>query len=363
MTQKISSFHFCTSELPAEHKKVMWRDVMHPFYQTSNLTPEQAKGANVEDANVEEATFEAKVSGYFFKNFLCINAGATPQKYYSNTERALKSGYDGVIVKLILDGYCDFSGDGSSIRNGAGGITILDMSREVTGITPIIDTISLVIPRDVISKHGINIEGLHLQTLDQASVMTRLLVNHLRMLRQEAQYITQNEILDVSKLTIELVISALQNHIKTAVLTPPRSDNYLLFKIKEYICANIQSVDFNVANICTEYNISRAKLYRITEALGGVANFIRKQRLHHAYHLLCSNEETKPQISSIAFQSGFKSLSNFSLLFKEEFGVSPSGSIQLNNTYKMVDLNDPNEQPTANSLLISAWLNRVLLQK
>jgi AraC-like DNA-binding protein len=361
MTQKISSFHFCTSELPAEHKKVMWRDVMHPFYQTSNLTPEQAKGANVEDANVEDATFEAKVSGYFFKNFLCINAGATPQKYYSNTERALKSGYDGVIVKLILEEYCDFSGDDRSFRNGVGSITILDMSREVTGITPIIDTISLVIPRDVISKHGINIEGLHLQTLNQASVMTRLLVNHLRMLRKEAQYITQNEILDVSKLTIDLVISALQNHIKTAALTPPRSDNYLLFKIKEYICANIQSADLNVVNICTKYHISRAKLYSITAPVGGVSSFIRKQRLHHAYRLLCIHEETKVQISTIAFQSGFKSLSNFSLLFKEEFGISPSESIQLSNTYKMVDLNNSNEQSTVNSLLISAWLNQVLL--
>ena len=361
MSQKISSFHFCTSALPVEHKKVAWRDVMHPFYQTSNLTPEQAKGANVEDANVEDATFEAKISGYFFKNFLCINAGATPQKYYSNTERALKSGYDGVIVKLILDGYCDFSGDGSSIRNGAGGITILDMSREVTGITPIIDTISLVIPRDVISKCGINIEGLHLQTLDQASVMTRLLVNHMKMLRNEANSITQNEILDVSKLTIELVISALQNHIKTANPSSPKFDNSLLFKIKEYICSNIQNADLNVSNICTKYHISRAKLYRITEPLGGVASFIRKQRLLHAYRLLCSNEETKVQISTIAFQSGFKSLSNFSLLFKEEFGVSPSESIQLNNTYKKVDLNNPNELPTVNSLLISAWLNQVLL--
>ena len=207
MTQKISSFHFCTSALPIEHKKVAWRDVMHPFYQTSD--------------QVEDAIFEAKVSGYFFKNFLCINAEADPQNYYSGTERALKSGYDGVIVKLILEGHCDFSGDASSIRNGAGGITILDMSREVIGITPKIDTINLVIPRHVLSKHIVNIESLHLQTLNQASVMTRLLVNHMTMLRKEAKSITQNEILDVSKLTIELVISALQNHIKTANLAPP----------------------------------------------------------------------------------------------------------------------------------------------
>ncbi|WP_081587596.1 helix-turn-helix domain-containing protein [Paraglaciecola arctica] len=347
MTQKISSFHFCTSALPIEHKKVAWRDVMHPFYQTSD--------------QVEDAIFEAKVSGYFFKNFLCINAEADPQNYYSGTERALKSGYDGVIVKLILEGHCDFSGDASSIRNGAGGITILDMSREVIGITPKIDTINLVIPRHVLSKHIVNIESLHLQTLNQASVMTRLLVNHMTMLRKEAKSITQNEILDVSKLTIELVISALQNHIKTANLAPPRSENSLLFKIKEYICSNIQSTDLSVVNICTKYHISRAKLYRITEPLGGVASFIRKQRLQHAYRLVRSNEETKVQVSTIAFQSGFKSLSNFSLLFKEEFGISPSESIQLNNTYKKVDLNNPNEQPMVNSLLISAWLNQVLL--
>jgi len=355
MTQKISSFHFCTSALPIEHKKMVWRDVIHPFFQTSDQSSEKIS------SQLQDANFEAKVSGYFFKNFLCINAEADPQNYYSGTERALKSGYDGLIVQLFLEGHCDYSGDASSISNGVGGITILDMSREAIGVTSKVDTINLVVPRHVLSKHIVNLESLHLQTLNQTSVMTRLLVNHMTMLGKEAKSITQNEILDVSKLTIGLLISALQYHIKTANLSPPRLDNTLLFEIKEYVCLNIQSADLNVPNICTKYNISRAKLYRITEPLGGVASFIRKQRLHHAYRLVRSNEETKVQISTIAFQSGFKSLSNFSLLFKEEFGISPSESIQLNNTYKMVDLNDPNEQPTVNSLLINAWLNQVLL--
>jgi AraC-like DNA-binding protein len=355
MSQKISSFHFCTSTLPTEQKKVAWRDVIYPFYETSDETSDETS------YQVENTSFEGKVSGYFFKNFLCINVEADPQRYYSGAERSLKSGYDGVIVQFILEGQCDFSGDACSTSHGSGGITIVDMSREAIGVTSKVDTINLVIPRYVLSKHIVNIESLHLQTLNQASVMTRLLANHLRMLRKEAQSITQNEILDVSKLTIELVILALQYHIKITNLAPPALDNSLLFNIKEYICSNIQSADLNVLDICTEYHISRAKLYRITEPLGGVASFIRKQRLNHAYHLVSSNEEAKVQISTIAFQSGFKSLSNFSLLFKEEFGVSPSESIQLNNTYKMVDLNATNEQPTANSLLISAWLNKVLL--
>lgn len=362
MTQKISSFHFCTSTLPIEHKKVQWRDVMYPFYQTSDLISEQESEKSSEP--VEYSIFEAQISGYFFKNFLCINAAAEPQRYYNGTERALKSGYDGLIIKLILDGDCDFSGDAPNIHNGAGGITLLDMSREVIGVTSKIDTINFVIPRHVISKHITDIGSLHMQALNPKSLMTRMLVNHMKMLRKEAKFITQNDIIDFSKLTIELVISALQNHIRITELTAPavsKLDYSLLFKIKEYICSNIESADLSVVDICTKYHISRSKLYRITEPLGGVASFIRKQRLHHAYRLICSNEEEKVQISTIAFHSGFKSVSNFSLLFKEEFGVSPSESIQLNNTHKVVDLNNPNEQTQVNSVLIRSWLNQVLL--
>ncbi len=80
--------------------------------------------------------------------------------------------------------------------------------------------------------------------------------------------------------------------------------------------------DFSVSSLSTEMGMSRMQLHRkITAIIGhSVQVFIRKRRLQKAAQMLVNGHFA----SVTAYEVGYNSLSHFSKVFKEEFGVSPS---------------------------------------
>ncbi len=86
--------------------------------------------------------------------------------------------------------------------------------------------------------------------------------------------------------------------------------------------ANMDNSEFEVNDICRIMGLSRMQLYRKVKALTNqsVAEFIRNQRLNRAAYLL----KEGVLVSQAAYSVGYSSLSNFSKIFKEKFGVPPS---------------------------------------
>ena len=96
-----------------------------------------------------------------------------------------------------------------------------------------------------------------------------------------------------------------------------------LQKIHEIVGANMQDENFDIQQLCNKIGMSRSQLYRKFKALTNhsLGKFIRRMRLEKAKHLI---EVLGLNVSEAAYDSGFKNLSHFSYIFKEEFGYSPS---------------------------------------
>ncbi len=69
--------------------------------------------------------------------------------------------------------------------------------------------------------------------------------------------------------------------------------------------------------------MSRSQLYRKFDALTNLtaSKFIRTIRLRRAKEFL---QNADLNVTEAAIETGFRNLSHFSAVFKEEFGVSPS---------------------------------------
>ena len=100
-------------------------------------------------------------------------------------------------------------------------------------------------------------------------------------------------------------------------------DKEFLVKVKNSIEAHISDENYGLAILAKEIGISSRQLQRKLKALTdkSPAQMIRFMRMQRSLELL---EQKAGTVSEIAYMVGFKSVSYFTKVFKEEFGKTPS---------------------------------------
>jgi AraC-like DNA-binding protein len=103
------------------------------------------------------------------------------------------------------------------------------------------------------------------------------------------------------------------------------TDRDLAVAMRDFVKVNLGDLDLDVDTLRATFHCSRATVYRLLEPQGGVAAYIREQRL-----LRCFDELTRPaklprSISEVATRWGFENPSHFNRLFRAKFGLAPSG--------------------------------------
>jgi DNA-binding response OmpR family regulator len=101
------------------------------------------------------------------------------------------------------------------------------------------------------------------------------------------------------------------------------AEDQFLREVHQIIETHLSDPDLNVEAICRELGMGRTQLFQKFKALTGqtISDFIRKTRLYKARHLL---KNTSLNVSEIAGEVGFRSLSTFSRNYRAEFGMNPS---------------------------------------
>ncbi len=102
-----------------------------------------------------------------------------------------------------------------------------------------------------------------------------------------------------------------------------KSEDEFMLKLRKFITKNLDNHNLNVELIGKHFGVSRMALYRKLKALTnqGISDIIRSVRLEVATNLM---QEGRLNLSEIAFETGFSSLSHFSRTFKKVYGRSPS---------------------------------------
>lgn len=102
-----------------------------------------------------------------------------------------------------------------------------------------------------------------------------------------------------------------------------RQEMQFMSKINILLEEQLQNEEFGIKDICFSFNMSRPQFYRKFAALTNqsVGRYIRSYRLRKAKEMI---EKQGKNVSEAALDSGFKNLSHFSAVFREEFGYPPS---------------------------------------
>jgi AraC-like DNA-binding protein len=180
---------------------------------------------------------------------------------------------------------------------------------------------SLFIPRDALDRllprqfdlHGVVPQG----------ACGAMLVAHLQSLVLRLPGMTRGEVAGAFEATLHLIAASLAPSASTLDLARPALTQTLMRQVLRHIDGNLPRADLSSEGLCTAFGLSRATLYRMFEPLGGVAHYIRSQRLERI-HAVLRAPSGRVYLSRLAEAHGFKNAAHFSRAFRAHFGYAPT---------------------------------------
>ena len=252
--------------------------------------------------------------------------------YYRDASIIQASGMDHLLVQHYTSGGFDGMAGTQPMRMRAGDICVFDLAQTMRTTTTGCHLLTLVVPRPLFEAVTDDAAALHGLVLEASNPLASLLAGYLCSLTTQIPALNGDEAVTAARATAALVTNIIAGAAASRtgqsgmVLTSQLRD--LLF----YIDAHLARPDLEGEAIAAAFGLSRAKLYRLFEPVGGVANYIRRRRLNAASLYLASPEHKDWRISKIAFACGFASEQLFSRNFKLQFGLSPREARERANT-------------------------------
>ncbi|MEM7330056.1 MAG: AraC family transcriptional regulator [Pseudomonadota bacterium] len=103
--------------------------------------------------------------------------------------------------------------------------------------------------------------------------------------------------------------------------------------LKQAICIDIEQNltdhQYALKTILTRFGVSRATLFRMFEADGGVRNYISNRRLYRAVLQISKSPMTRGTITQAARKWGFSSDANFNRSVRRVYGASPNSLFEM----------------------------------
>jgi AraC-like DNA-binding protein len=299
--------------------------------------------------------FHADLRTFAMGSVLFGLARAAAQRFHRTNETIARSGVDHVIVQLyVKGGYTGVAGKRPIVVR-QGDICVLDFAETLDTQATDFENLTIVIPRIMIEQR-LDQGSLHGLVLKADTALAKLLGQHFVTLFQLAPTMTFDECEAAIDGTIALILACLRGELEARDAHDSGMDSISLANIRRYINEHLAETGLSADAIARQFGLSRSSLYRLFEPLGGVADYIRRKRMHRAFFDVISPALADRRISEIARRWQFASESSFSRAFKATYGITPSGARETSIFGKGTLGNAPHEtyQPD-----LSRWMREI----
>jgi AraC-like DNA-binding protein len=114
----------------------------------------------------------------------------------------------------------------------------------------------------------------------------------------------------------------------------------LLDSLKRLVERHLDSPALSAGFVCARSGWSRATVYRVFEAEGGLARYIRKRHLLGAFRELTSGQPPHLRIVDLALAHQFASEASFNRAFRRAFGIPPGKARHLATSSRGMEPDD-----------------------
>jgi AraC-like DNA-binding protein len=304
---------FTTENLRPRDQFDAWRDSISVIFDVAPL-PERTP----------EDGFKASVRAYHLGGLVVSQVDFDGQRFLREKQRAAKDGLDHYLVQLYATGGLVGTAEERERILRAGDVQILDLSRPNLTETKASGTIAIVVPRDTLRQALPTAGDLHGLVLRGDGSTGGLLTDYMRSLVARADTVAAADAPLIARATTEMIAACFHTTADTVASARTQLEATTLERIKRHIAAALGSPGLDPEALCRRFRMSRTRLYRLFEPLGGVSTYIQEQRLARAYAELSNPAHNHRRIYDIAFGWGFSSEAHFSRVFRRTFGLSPS---------------------------------------
>ncbi|MCH2556722.1 MAG: AraC family transcriptional regulator [Alcanivorax sp.] len=300
---------FRADQLPEADRFPVWRESVRPLFDSLPATPER---------------FDAWVESYDLREVFMARCGFSPLTFQRPAGDTADGGDHWLVQLYLQGGYLGHNG-GRPVRVGRGDIGLLDLGRALETRAPASQVLSVVIPRDVFRALVPTATPRHGTVLAAGRPVTTILTHHLTTVWNSLPELTVEDLEGVNRTLVGAVAGAFAGagagEASREALARAGLDAMLAW-IRDHL-----DQDLTPERLCRRFGCSRTALYRLFQPLGGVAAYVREQRLLRCYRDLRRAAVTGEKVVDVAVRWGFDSQSHFCRLFRRAFAMTPSDVI------------------------------------
>ncbi len=228
-------------------------------------------------------------------------------------------GADQLLILLQIEGSVDRDFPGRRTRLEAGDVAITDYARPSHSVATDYENLMVIVGRDSVPAALLALEP-HGLVFPRDSGAARLIGAAMREFYAQADDLTVSE----AEAAIDGIV-ALTTACARIRLAGDKLDHVNSRKkaALDYIDANLGNAELGPDEIADAANLSRASLYRLLSAEGGIRAVLLKRRLDEALRLMLEDSKDGRSLKEIVKRCGFGGTSQFTRAFRARFGVPP----------------------------------------
>jgi AraC-like DNA-binding protein len=228
-------------------------------------------------------------------------------------------GPDQLLIVLQTKGSVDADFGERHTHREPGDVAIIDYARPFRSAATDYASLMIVLQRDSVPAALLAIEP-HGLIFPRDSGAARLIGAAVQGFYAQADDLTMDEAEAAVEGIVALTTACARARLATDEADHVRSRRKVAL---DYVDAHLGNEQLGPDEIADAANVSRASLYRLLAAEGGVRATLLKRRLDQALRLMLADNKGERSLAEIAKCCGFVGMSQFSRAFRARFGVPP----------------------------------------
>lgn len=305
-------YRFSTDYFPAHERLEAWQEIFG------------RKVVGVDTTPLSDAPFRVDLSVRALPGLTILVEEHSPMRM-ARTRALLADGDDGVVIGINAT-RCISQQFGREVTLEPGdGVLLSNADIGTHDIPAASRMLGLSLSRSRLLPHLRNADHGLMRRIPRETAALGLLRRYLTLLDQDAlstpelQHAAVSYVYDLAAVALgatrDAAEAAASRGLAAARLTSIKAD----------ILKNLGRFDLSLTALAKRHGITPRYVRALFEREGtSFSDYVREQRLAHAFRRLTSGAHAHLLISAIAYESGFGDVSNFNRAFRRLYGASPS---------------------------------------